>query len=187
MMKWADARRRLRVRANADQPDQAANAVAFGAQGIGLCRTEHMFLGDESAEGRARIGAMREMNPRRPPRRNASGRWPSCCRSSARTSPASFASWASGTLTIRTLDPAAARVPAPRYRGQAEVARQVGASVETIAAKVGRPAREQPDARPARLPAGNHLPGDHPYAGARPFWRPPASSKGEGWTCTRRS
>jgi pyruvate,orthophosphate dikinase len=55
LMAWADKARRLRVRANADQPDQAANAVAFGAEGIGLCRTEHMFFGGD------RITAVREM------------------------------------------------------------------------------------------------------------------------------
>lgn len=47
VMAWADRFRRLGVRANADQPDQAALAVAFGAEGIGLCRTEHMFFGEE--------------------------------------------------------------------------------------------------------------------------------------------
>jgi pyruvate, orthophosphate dikinase len=55
LLKWADAARRLEVRANADQPDQAAVALAFGAQGIGLCRTEHMFFGE------GKIGPMREM------------------------------------------------------------------------------------------------------------------------------
>ncbi|HJQ85249.1 MAG TPA: pyruvate, phosphate dikinase [Candidatus Binatia bacterium] len=54
LMKWADKGRRLRVRANADQPDQCANAVAFGAEGVGLCRTEHMFFGE------GKIGPMRE-------------------------------------------------------------------------------------------------------------------------------
>ena len=44
---WADGLRRLGVRANADNPDDAARAREFGAQGIGLCRTEHMFFGDE--------------------------------------------------------------------------------------------------------------------------------------------
>jgi pyruvate,orthophosphate dikinase len=44
LMGWADAVRELKVRANADQPDQAAAAVALGAEGIGLCRTEHMFF-----------------------------------------------------------------------------------------------------------------------------------------------
>ncbi len=47
LMSWADARRRLGVRANADQPDQAEVALAFGAQGIGLCRTEHMFFAED--------------------------------------------------------------------------------------------------------------------------------------------
>ena len=46
-MTHADARRRLRVRANADTPDQSTNARERGAEGIGLCRTEHMFLGEE--------------------------------------------------------------------------------------------------------------------------------------------
>src|SRR5205823_1866036 len=44
---WADAVRRLKVRANADNPEDAARAREFGAEGIGLCRTEHMFFGEE--------------------------------------------------------------------------------------------------------------------------------------------
>jgi pyruvate, orthophosphate dikinase len=44
---WADEVRRLRVRANADNPEDSAKAREFGAQGIGLCRTEHMFFGDD--------------------------------------------------------------------------------------------------------------------------------------------
>jgi pyruvate, orthophosphate dikinase len=54
-MKQADEVRRLKVRANADTPGQSANAVALGAEGIGLCRTEHMFLGEE------RVAAVRKM------------------------------------------------------------------------------------------------------------------------------
>ena len=46
IMAWADKYRRLKIRTNADQPDQALNAIAFGAEGIGLCRTEHMFFGE---------------------------------------------------------------------------------------------------------------------------------------------
>jgi pyruvate,orthophosphate dikinase len=46
LMEHADRTRRMEVRANADTPDDAARARRFGAQGIGLCRTEHMFLGD---------------------------------------------------------------------------------------------------------------------------------------------
>ena len=55
LMAWADQRRRLRVRANADTPGDAARAREFGAEGIGLCRTEHMFFQGD------RITAMREM------------------------------------------------------------------------------------------------------------------------------
>ena len=46
LLSWADGFRRLGIRANADQPDQAETAYAFGARGIGLCRTEHMFFGE---------------------------------------------------------------------------------------------------------------------------------------------
>ncbi len=55
LMKWADSFRTLRVRTNADTPRDTAQAVAFGAEGIGLCRTEHMFFEAN------RIKAMREM------------------------------------------------------------------------------------------------------------------------------
>ena len=55
IMEWADEVRTLRIRTNADQPDQSQNAIAFGAEGIGLCRTEHMFFEGE------RIDAVREM------------------------------------------------------------------------------------------------------------------------------
>jgi pyruvate,orthophosphate dikinase len=47
ILEWADDLRRLKVRTNADNADDAAKAREFGAQGIGLCRTEHMFFGDE--------------------------------------------------------------------------------------------------------------------------------------------
>ncbi len=46
ILTWSDKYRRMTVRANADQPDQAELAYAFGARGIGLCRTEHMFFGE---------------------------------------------------------------------------------------------------------------------------------------------
>jgi pyruvate,orthophosphate dikinase len=46
LLSWADKYRRLGIRANADQPDQAEIAYGFGARGIGLCRTEHMFFGE---------------------------------------------------------------------------------------------------------------------------------------------
>jgi pyruvate,orthophosphate dikinase len=52
---WADGFRRLKVRANADTPEDAARAREFGAQGIGLCRTEHMFMAED------RLPVVREM------------------------------------------------------------------------------------------------------------------------------
>jgi len=55
LMKWADQARKLKVRTNADAPADAAKAREFGAEGIGLCRTEHMFFGKD------RIAAVRQM------------------------------------------------------------------------------------------------------------------------------
>jgi len=55
VMKWSDEHRTLRVRTNADTPEDAARARKFGAEGIGLCRTEHMFFEED------RISSMREM------------------------------------------------------------------------------------------------------------------------------
>ncbi|HNU80265.1 MAG TPA: pyruvate, phosphate dikinase, partial [Bacillota bacterium] len=55
IMSWADEVRRLKVRTNADTPKDAEQAVKFGAEGIGLCRTEHMFFSED------RIAAVREM------------------------------------------------------------------------------------------------------------------------------
>src|SRR5207244_6969988 len=55
LMKWCSQATRMSVRTNADTPEQTKNAIAFGAVGIGLCRTEHMFFEGD------RIDAMREM------------------------------------------------------------------------------------------------------------------------------
>ena len=55
IMEWADRYRRMNIRTNADNPSQASNAISLGAEGIGLCRTEHMFFEGD------RIDAMRQM------------------------------------------------------------------------------------------------------------------------------
>ena len=85
-MKWADGFRRLKVRANADTPHDARVARSMGAEGIGLCRTEHMFFGDK------RLACMREMILA-----DGTGarerRWKNCCRCSAEILSASFARW----------------------------------------------------------------------------------------------
>ena len=90
LMGWADKVRKLGVRANADTPADARVAVKFGAEGIGLCRTEHMFF----EEGRIR--SVREMilsddenEPARRARKNS-------CPCSAPTSSNCSSSWASG-------------------------------------------------------------------------------------------
>jgi len=106
------------VRTNADTPEQTANAIAFGAIGIGLTRTEHMFFEGD------RIDAMREMiladnarRPRKPPS-------PSSCRTSAKTSSASSRRSRAYPATIRFLDPAAPRVPPARRRSRRMTSRR---------------------------------------------------------------
>ena len=83
---WADELRRLGVRANADTPEDARKAREFGAEGIGLCRTEHMFMAaDRQPKMRAMIMADRGGARAR--------RSTSCCRSSRRTSRACSRRW----------------------------------------------------------------------------------------------
>ena len=85
-MGWAEPFRRMGVRANADIPRDALQARAFGAEGIGLCRTEHMFFAeDRLPHMRAMILANNEKDRRAALR--------SCCRCSARTSSACSARW----------------------------------------------------------------------------------------------
>jgi pyruvate,orthophosphate dikinase len=78
VLEWADELRRLGVRANADSPEDAIKAREFGAAGIGLCRTEHMFLGDRQPLMAAVILAPDEASRRE--------RLESCARSSSPTS-----------------------------------------------------------------------------------------------------
>ncbi len=53
LWQWADPYRTMKVRANADIPQDAINARKFGAEGIGLCRTEHMFFGEDKIRAHA--------------------------------------------------------------------------------------------------------------------------------------
>src|SRR5207244_411231 len=95
---WANTYRTLKIRTNADQPDQATAAVAFGAQGIGLCRTEHMFFGE------GKIGPMREMIVAESvdERRRALGKLLPLQRADFA---GIFRAMAGRPVTIRTLDP----------------------------------------------------------------------------------
>src|SRR6058998_803619 len=98
LMTWADERRRLRVRANADTPHDAIRARELGAEGIGLCRTEHMFFEGD------RITAMREMivAPDEPGRRQALAKLLPMQRSDFE---GIFEAMTGYPVTIRLLDP----------------------------------------------------------------------------------
>jgi pyruvate, orthophosphate dikinase len=131
LMKLADKYRRLGIRTNADQPDQVENAIAFGAEGIGLCRTEHMFF-----EGH-RIIAVREMILAD----SLEGRQ----KALAKLLPLQqgdfegiFRALAGRPACIRLLDPPLHEF-LPQHdnpRGQQEVAEQLGVSVELVNKRV---------------------------------------------------
>lgn len=129
LMEWADKVRRLSVRANADQPDQAANAVAFGGEGIGLCRTEHMFFGGD------RITAMREMILASTPeeRQKALDKLLPMQREDF---VGIFRVMGERPVTIRTLDPPLHEFLPHTEAEQREVAEAMGVPVEIIRAKV---------------------------------------------------
>ncbi|MFI5180732.1 MAG: pyruvate, phosphate dikinase [Thermoanaerobaculia bacterium] len=129
LMGWADAARRLKVRANADQPDQASNAVAFGGEGIGLCRTEHMFFGE------GRIVAMREMilADTVPEREKALAKILPMQREDFM---GIFRAMGPRPVTIRTLDPPLHEFLPHTPAEQEEVAKQAGVPVEKVARKV---------------------------------------------------
>jgi pyruvate,orthophosphate dikinase len=129
IMSWADSVRKLRIRTNADQPDQSANAIAFGAEGIGLCRTEHMFFGGD------RIDAVREMILVD----DEAGRR----RALAKLLPMQRADFAGIfevmdglPVTIRTLDPPLHEFLPHTDREQADLAKKMGIKAEKVKAKV---------------------------------------------------
>ncbi|MCZ6563654.1 MAG: pyruvate, phosphate dikinase, partial [Deltaproteobacteria bacterium] len=129
LMKWADETRRIGVRTNADLPDQARLTMAFGAEGIGLCRTEHMFFaGDRPDHVREMILAEDEAGRRRaldkllPIQKGdfkgilkVMGKLP---------------------VTIRTLDPPLHEVLPKTEQDMIELARKMSVSAETLKEKV---------------------------------------------------
>ena len=159
LMQWADKARRLAVRTNADQPDQAENAIAFGAQGIGLCRTEHMFFGGD------RITAVREMilADDEAGRRRALDKLLPMQRADFA---GIFRAMGERPVTVRTLDPPLHEFLPHTEAEQREVADGDGRLPRGRRGEGRRPARAEPDAGPARLPPGHHLSRDHAHAGA---------------------
>jgi pyruvate,orthophosphate dikinase len=127
LMKWADEVRKLRVRTNADKPDQAEQAVAFGAEGIGLCRTEHMFF-DHMKEMREMILAESSED-----RQKALGKLLPFQRADFE---GLFRAMKGKPVTIRTLDPPLHEFLPHDDKGQAEMAREMGVSKAKIAERV---------------------------------------------------
>ena len=129
LMSWADGVRKLRVRANADQPDQAVAAVSFGAEGIGLCRTEHMFFGE------GKIGPMREMivAETEAERRAALAKLLPLQRDDFA---GIFRAMGSRPVTIRTLDPPLHEFLPHDEAGMRELAAATGKTLEVIKARI---------------------------------------------------
>jgi pyruvate, orthophosphate dikinase len=127
LMRWADDFRKLKVRTNADKPDQAEQAVAFGAEGIGLCRTEHMFF-DHIEPMREMILAQTTEERRRAlekllpfQREDFAG---------------IFRAMKGLPVTIRTLDPPLHEFLPHEAAAQAEVAQRLGVSRQVISQRV---------------------------------------------------
>jgi len=129
LLDWADGIRRLGVRTNADTPRDAAQAVKFGAEGIGLCRTEHMFFEGE------RIVAMREMilADDEVGRREALAKLLPMQRGDFE---GIFREMGERPVTIRLLDPPLHEFLPHDPEGQEEVAEAIGLPVERIREKV---------------------------------------------------
>ena len=129
IMKWADKHRTLKIRTNADQPDQAAVAVAFGAEGIGLCRTEHMFFGE------GKIGPMREMilADTQEERRKALEKLLPLQRKDFE---GIFEAMAGRPVTIRTIDPPLHEFVPHEEGAQRELAEQMGIPYEKVHQRV---------------------------------------------------
>jgi len=128
-MEWADAIRPIQVRTNADTPEDAEKAIAFGAEGIGLCRTEHMFFeGDRIQSVRemilakseeARKAALNKLLPYQ--REDFIG---------------IFRAMSSMPVTIRLLDPPLHEFLPHDHAGKVEMAELMGISVDEVEAKL---------------------------------------------------
>ncbi len=131
LMKWADKTRKLVIRANADTPVDAAVALGFGAEGIGLCRTEHMFFGDD------RIAAMREMilAEDEPSRRLALKKLLPLQR---RDFEGIFTTMRDLPVTVRLLDPPLHEFLPADERSQRQLARKMKVSVKRIINRVNQ-------------------------------------------------
>ncbi|MCI1754489.1 MAG: PEP-utilizing enzyme [Sphingobium sp.] len=151
LMGWADKVRRMKVRTNAETPLDCRTARDFGAEGIGLCRTEHMFF------EAGRITAVRQMilAENEAGRREALAKLLPEQRSDFTEI---FEVMAGLPVTIRLLDPPLHEFLPHAEAEFEEVAKATGIGVEALKQRASRAARVQPDARPSRLPSRRHLP-----------------------------
>ncbi|MBI5760426.1 MAG: pyruvate, phosphate dikinase [Planctomycetales bacterium] len=127
LMTWVDEFRTLKVRTNADQPNQAAEAVAFGAEGIGLCRTEHMFF-DHVDEFREMILAEDQ-----PTREKALAKLLPFQRDDFA---GLFREMNGRPVTIRLLDPPLHEFLPHEFAAQADLGEKLGISADKIANRV---------------------------------------------------
>ena len=135
IMKWADSIRTLRVRTNADTPQDARKAIEFGAEGIGLCRTEHMFFTDfehpeKSHERQLAIQEMILANDKESRVKALDKLLPF----QRRDFVGIFQAMDGFPVTIRLIDPPLHEFVPHDHAKQAELAKELGISVETVAA-----------------------------------------------------
>jgi pyruvate, orthophosphate dikinase len=137
LMKWADGLRRLGVRTNADTPQDARKAREFGAEGIGLCRTEHMFFTDfeQPEKGQERQRAIQEMilADTKEARVKALDKLLPFQR---RDFVGLFKAMDGFPVTIRLIDPPLHEFVPHDHAKQAELAKELGISVEKVAQRV---------------------------------------------------
>ncbi|MEN8192603.1 MAG: pyruvate, phosphate dikinase [Bacteroidota bacterium] len=129
VMRWADSARQLGIRTNADEPEQSENAIAFGAEGIGLTRTEHMFFGE------GKILPMREMilSDNLKDRKKALAKLLPIQRKDFE---GIFKVMKGRPVTIRTLDPPLHEFLPHEAKEQAEVAKALGISPKVVKEKI---------------------------------------------------
>ena len=129
LMEWADRHRTLQVRTNADTPQDAARARGYGAEGIGLCRTEHMFFeGERITEMREMILATTEAD-----RRAALDKLLPHQREDFK---GIFTAMAGLPVTVRLLDPPLHEFLTHEEHLQAELAQRLGVPIERVRARV---------------------------------------------------
>ncbi len=158
LMGWADEMRKLGVRANADTPNDARVALKFGAEGIGLCRTEHMFFEGD------RIQAVREMilADDETSRRAALDKLLPIQRADFTEL---FEIMQGLPVTIRLLDPPLHEFLPHGEHEIAEVAAAMGADPQRLADRARELEEFQPHARLSRLPVSDRLSGNRRNAG----------------------